>query len=102
MLLRQGPGDIGVIVLGGFVHSDLNSSPYAERYPTAALDRGSWHAGPQDIVGPLFIYNTVSGVLGKVQWQQANWECPSATRPPDRKRTRWFSRRTTTSTSCAA
>ena len=68
MLLRQGPGDQdGIIALGGFVRNDPNRSPYAEQYFAAALDRGFWRARPQDTMGLMFTYNTVSGVLGKVQ-----------------------------------
>ncbi len=68
MLVRQGKGDAdGIVALGGFVHNDPNNSAYAEQYFAGLLDRGFWHARPQDSVGLLFSYDTVSGVLGKVQ-----------------------------------
>ncbi len=72
MLLRQGPGDQdGIIVLGGFIHNDPANSVYAEQYFAGVLDRGFWQARPQDAVGMLFTYNTVSGALGKVQSREA-------------------------------
>ncbi len=72
MLLRQGPGDQdGIIALGGFVHNNPINSAYAEQYFVGVLDRGFWRARPQDAFGLLFTYNTVSGVLGKVQSREA-------------------------------
>ena len=72
MLLRQGPSDQdGIIALAGFVHNDPANSAYAEQYFAGVLDRGFWHARSQDALGMLFTYNTVSGVLGKVQSQEA-------------------------------
>ncbi len=77
MLLRQGPGDTdGIIALGGFVHNDPDNSPYAEQYFAGLLDRGFWHARPQDTIGLLFSYNTVSGVLGKAQTLEAEFGLP--------------------------
>ncbi len=77
MLLRQGPGaQDGIIALGGFVRNDPNNSPYAEQYYAALLNRGFWPARPQDTIGLLFSYNTVSGVLGKVQAQEAELGIP--------------------------
>jgi porin len=71
MLLRQGKGEMdGVIALGGFIHNDPAHSPYAEEYFAGVLDRGFWAARPADAVGLLFSYNTVSGVLGKVQGEE--------------------------------
>jgi porin len=68
MLLRQGPGDTdGLIALGGFIHNDPANSAYAEQYILGLLDHGFWSARPEDTVGLLFTYNTVSGALGKVQ-----------------------------------
>ncbi len=77
MLVRQGNGDQdGIIALGGFVHNDPDNSPYAEQYFVGALDRGFWQARPQDAVGAVFTYNTISGVLGKVQTQEAEFGIP--------------------------
>ena len=72
MLLRQGPGDQGgIIALVGFVHNDPTNSAYAEQYFAGVLDRGFWRTRPHDAAGLLFTYNTVSGVLGHVQSQEA-------------------------------
>jgi porin len=74
MLLRQGPGDQDcIIALGGFVYNDPANSVYAEQYFAGLLDRGFWRARAQaqDAIGMLFTYNTVSGVLGKVQSREA-------------------------------
>ena len=77
MLMRQGPGDQdGIIALGGFVHNDPNNSVYAEQYFGGVLDHGFWSARPQDTVGLLFSYNTVSGALGNVQGQEAELGLP--------------------------
>jgi porin len=77
MLLRQGPGDQdGIVALGGFVHNDPNNSPYAEQYFAGALDHGFWRARPQDTAALLFTYNTVSGVLGKVQALESEFGIP--------------------------
>jgi porin len=68
MLLRQGKGDEeGVIAMAGFVHNDPVNTEYAEQYFAGVLNRGFWAARPQDAVGLLFSYNTVSGYLGKVE-----------------------------------
>ena len=40
------------------------------------LDRGFWAARPQDTIGLLFTYDTVSGALGQVQTQQAKLGIP--------------------------
>jgi porin len=72
MLLRQGPGDQdGVIALGGVAHNDPTRSAYAEQYFAGVLDRGFWPARPQDALGILFTFNTVSRVLVRVQSQEA-------------------------------
>jgi porin len=77
MLLRQGPGNQdGLIALGGFVRNDPNRSSYAEQYYAGLLDRGFWAERPQDTVGLLFNYNTVSGVLGKTQALEAEFGIP--------------------------
>jgi porin len=71
MLLRQGKGDMdGIIALGGFIHNDPSNSTYAEEYFAGLLDRGFWAARPEDTMGLLFTYNTVSGALGKVQAEE--------------------------------
>ena len=68
MLLRQGKGDTdGIIALGGFIHNDPTRSTYAKQYFAGLLDHGFWIARPEDTIGLLVSYNTVSGMLGKVQ-----------------------------------
>ena len=68
MLLRDGPADTdGIIALGGFVRNDPNNTAYADQYFAGLLDRGFWAARPQDGVGLLFTYVSVSGRLGFVQ-----------------------------------
>jgi porin len=77
MLVRQGDGDQdGIIALGGFVHNDPENSVYSEQYFVGLLDRAFWSARPQDTVGLLFTYNTVSGALGKVQAEEAELGLP--------------------------
>ena len=71
------PGDIdGVILLGGFIHDDLNNSPYAERHFAGALDQGFWRARLKDTMGLLFSHNAVSGRPGKVQTRKAELGIP--------------------------
>jgi porin len=77
MLVRQGEGDQdGIIALAGFIHNDPNNSPYAEQYVAGLLDRGFWRARPQDTMGLLFSYNTVSGALSQVQAEEAAFGIP--------------------------
>jgi porin len=77
MLVRQGPGDQdGIIVLAGFAHNNPNVSAFAEQYFAGFIDRGFWPARPQDTVGLLFNYNTMSGTLGAVQAEQAELGLP--------------------------
>jgi porin len=68
MLLRNADGDgNGVIGLAGFIHNDPNNSAYAEQYYLGLVDHGFWRARPDDGIGMLFLYNTVSSRLGNVQ-----------------------------------
>ncbi len=68
MLFRQGNGDdAGLIGLAGFVHNDPQNLPYAEQYFVGLIDKHFWAARPEDGVGLLFTYNSISGQLGKVQ-----------------------------------
>ena len=68
MLLRQGKGDLdGIVAFGGFMHNDPQTSIYAEEYYLGLLNTGFWKARPQDTIGLLFAYNTVSGRLGKAE-----------------------------------
>ncbi len=77
MLVRQGDGDQdGIIALAGFAHNNPNVSAFAEQYFAGLVDRGFWRARPQDAVGLLFNYNTISGPLGAVQTKQAELAVP--------------------------
>ncbi len=77
MLLRNGGGDQdGLILLGGFVNNNANNSTYAQQYFAGLLDRGFWPARPEDTVGLLFTYFTMSGPLGKVQAEQLELGLP--------------------------
>jgi porin len=71
MLVRQGSGDQdGIIALAGFAHNNPNVSAFAEQYFAGVIDRAFWPARPQDTIGLLFNYNTMSGTLGSVQAAQ--------------------------------
>ena len=77
MLVRQGKGDLdGITLFGGFVHNETQNSVYAEEYFLGLLDGGFWKARPQDTIGLLFGYNTVSGRLGKTQALQLEFGLP--------------------------
>jgi porin len=77
MLVRQGSGDqAGIIALAGFAHNNPNVSAFAEQYFVGAIDRGFWHARPQDTIGLLFNYNIMSGTLGAVQAEQLELGLP--------------------------
>jgi porin len=77
MLVRNGPGDQdGVIVLGGFVHNNEDNSPYGDQYFAGLLDYGFWRARPEDGVGLLFSYLSMSGALGKVQAEELELDLP--------------------------
>ncbi len=77
MLLRQGAGDQdGIIALAAFAHNDPNVSAFAEQYFAGLVDRGFWHARPEDAVALFFNYNTMSGPLGTVQAEEAELGIP--------------------------
>lgn len=77
MLLRHSKGDqSGLIALAGFVHNDPQNSSYAEQYFVGLLDKGFWAARPDDGVGMLFSYDTVSGQLGKVEALEQEFGLP--------------------------
>ena len=68
MVLRTGPGATdGLILLGGYVHTDPQVSNYTNQVFAGALLRNFWKARPLDTVGFLFNYANVSGDLGKEQ-----------------------------------
>lgn len=77
MLLRNGPGDQdGLIALGGFVHNDADNSTYQDQCFAGLLDYGFWRARPEDGVGLLFSYISMSGALGKVQAEESELGVP--------------------------
>ncbi len=77
MLVRQGSGDQdGIIALAGFAHNNPNVSAFAEQYFVGAIDRGFWRARPQDTIGFLLNYNTMSDTLGAVQAEQLEFGIP--------------------------
>ena len=77
MLVRNGNGSQdGIIALAGFIHNDADNSPYAEQYFAGLLDRGFWHARPEDAAGLLFTYIEMSGTLGKVQAEESELGLP--------------------------
>ena len=64
MFIRQGKGDdAGVIGLLGFVHNTPQTMIYQNELYAGMVDQGFWHARPEDTIGLLFIYQTVSGQL---------------------------------------
>ncbi len=77
MLMRNGPGaQDGLIVLGGFVHNNEQNSTYGDQYYAGLLDYGFWRARPEDGVGLLFSYFSMSGALGKVQAEELELGLP--------------------------
>ncbi len=77
MLLRHGQSaTAGLIALAGFIHNDPQNSSYAEQYFAGLVDKGFWAARPDDGVGLLLLYNTVSGQLGKVEALEQEFGLP--------------------------
>jgi porin len=80
MLIRNGPGDDnGLIALGAFVHNDPRSSSDENQFTAGLLDRGFWPARPNDGIGALVTYQTISGDLGKQQALQQELGLPLVT-----------------------
>lgn len=79
MVHRNGPGSgDGIILLGGYIHSDPRLSPYADQVYVGALDRGFWPSRPQDTIGVLFDYQHVSGQLADEQMLDEQYGLPLA------------------------
>ena len=79
MIIRNGPGATdGLILLGGFVHADPSLSAYDTQFFAGLLDRDFWPARPQDTIGLLFNYQSVSGPLSKEQALDAAFGLPIA------------------------
>jgi porin len=68
MLLRQGQGDDGGIIgLLGYAHSDPSTATYRDEVFAGLLDKAFWAARPEDTVGLLFTWQSVSPELTRVQ-----------------------------------
>jgi porin len=68
MLLRQGPDeDAGVIGLAGYLHSDPATATYGDEVFMGLLDKHFWQARPQDTIGLLFTWQSVSSELTRVE-----------------------------------
>ncbi len=79
MIVRNGPGATdGLILLAGYAHADPSLSAYADQFFAGLLDRDFWPARPQDTIGLLVNYQSVSGPLGKEQALDAAFGLPYA------------------------
>ncbi len=77
MVWRYGKGDRdGVILLGGYVHNDPNTTAYADQYFAGVLERGLWSFRPKDTVSLLYTYVKVSDRLGDVEAVQQSLGLP--------------------------
>ena len=71
MILRQGKGDTaGLIGLAGYIRSNPDTNVYQDEAFVGMVDQGFWRARPEDTVGLLFIYQTVSGQLTQAQQEE--------------------------------
>ena len=79
MVFRTGPGPTnGLIVLAGYTHADPNLSNYSDQIFAAALYQDFWKARPDDTIGFLFNYTSISGALGKEQALDEEFGLPIA------------------------
>jgi porin len=70
MILRQGKGDTaGLIALAGY-HSNPDTNVYQDEAFAGLVDQGFWKARPQDTVGLLVIYQTVSDQLTAAEQEE--------------------------------
>jgi porin len=77
MFLRQGKGDsAGLIGLAGYIHSNPDTTVYQDEAFVGMVDQGFWRARPEDTVGLLFIYQTVSGQLTQAEQQEEEFGLP--------------------------
>ncbi len=70
-----------MILLGGAIRNNSQTSSYAEQYFVGLLDRSFWKARPDDTIGVLFSYNTVSGRLGKTEALEQELGLPESSTP---------------------
>ena len=72
MLLRTGKADTdGVVVLGGYVHADRDTSPLENQVFGGVLSSASMIGRPKDSFGALFHYIRTSGRLTATQALEA-------------------------------
>lgn len=77
MLIRQGKGDqAGLIGLAGYIHSNPTTIIYQNELYAGLIDQGFWHARPDDAVGLLFIYQTVSDQLTSAERMDQEFGLP--------------------------
>ena len=77
MVFRNGPGALdGLILLGGYAHLTPSVSAFSDQFFAGALYRNFWHARPQDTIGFLFSYQSMSGSLGKEQALDSEFGLP--------------------------
>ncbi len=77
MVYRNGPGSLdGISLLAGYLHADGSLSNYNDEVYVAALDHGFWRARPQDQVGLLVTYASVSSALAREQRLDLNAGLP--------------------------
>ncbi len=68
MLIRNGPGKSkGLIALAGLEYGDPTVSAYHYQIFGGVVDQGFWAARPNDTIGLLYSYLSVSGQLSKEQ-----------------------------------
>ena len=68
MVYRTGPGATdGLILLGGYVHTNPSVSNYTNQVFAGALLKNFIPSRPQDTLGFLFNYANISGALGNEQ-----------------------------------
>jgi porin len=77
MLIRQGDADTaGLIALAGYIHSNPGANVYHDEAFAGFVDGGFWKARPNDTIGLLFTYQTVSNQLTSAQQQEQEFGLP--------------------------
>jgi len=71
MLVRNGYTPLqGLYVMAGYVHNDPHNSPYQNQWYAGLVDRGFFHARPEDTFGVMITQTTVSPDLATTQAAQ--------------------------------
>ena len=79
MLIRNGSGaSDGLILLGGYVHSDPAVVSREDQAYVGLYDKNFWSKRPQDIIGLLYTHQTMSGRLSGEQALEAQQDLPLA------------------------